>query len=327
VYRLLLICSLSVASLTALTVVPASLRAQSDDDLLSGLGDDDADKGDDADKEGEGGVPIEDQTLDDIDIDAPLDDGDAAAKKPEEPPAEQPKEAAPAKAEAAAPAAAAEPAKAAEAEAEAEEPEAAKPDDPARLDRVKAVPRKPTLKAFRGEFTPQFGVSVNDAFFTHLSVGGGGIFYPHDNFGIGLSGAYYVAHVKSGKEQTIRAGETAVFAVFELPTASASLDIYFVPIYGKIALFNKFIIPFDLYAVAGVGFVAAGAAMRPSFKAGIGQRFMINEWLAVRLEVTDTIFNDVQEVNGQPRSDIQNYMMFQAGVSVFVPPSFDYAGL
>jgi len=316
VNRLLPTSSVAGAICLALLVSPALVRAE-DDDLLEGLGEDEAAK-----PPSDASTPVED---------APL-PGGAAKTKPTEPTEEEPAEPA---TPGAAPAASDIPAdlkgivgeEAAPAEAEAPAPETVDAGTAARLDRVKAVQRKPVIKALRAELTPIFAVSLNDSYFTHLIVGAGAAFYLHDSFGIGLRGAYFLAHPRSNKQRVIRIGQTAVPATFDLPTALGSFELHWVPIYGKIALINSLIVPFDLFLTSGVGFVTTDTNVRPSFSAGVGQRFMVNDWMAIRIEVNDTVFNDTQTVNGQPRSDLQNYVMFNAGFSFFIPPTFDYTTL
>lgn len=276
-----------------------------EDDLLQGLGEEEAPAGEAAPEASEPDVDV-DAPLDEIGGEsAPPDSGTPGLTTEEEPP----------------------PTAAPGAEAADKEEEAPSKVDPTTLDRVKAVPRKPVLKVLRLEIAPMFSVSINDAFFTHLTVGGNVVFYPHDSFGIGLSGTYFLANIKSDNQRVVRVGQTAVPAVFNHPTGGGTLDLYWNPIYGKISLANSAIIPFDIYAVVGVGAMVAGPNVRPSFKAGLGQRFFVNEWFGLRIEVVDMVYNDTQQVNNQTRSDIQNFIMFNIGATFFVPPSFDYSTL
>jgi len=199
--------------------------------------------------------------------------------------------------------------------------------DPASLDKLKSVQRKPVLKRLRFELSPFASVSVNDAFYTHLTVGGSAVFYPHDNFGFGASGMYFYANPKTKNHEVVRQNRTAVIGVFDSPLAIVGGDIYWNPIYGKVSLIDRSIIPFDFFVVGGMGVAFAGNNKRPSFNIGLGQRYLATEWLALRIEVRDYIYLDTQEANGIPRSDIQNLVMFQLGVSFFVPPWFEYSGL
>ncbi len=196
---------------------------------------------------------------------------------------------------------------------------------PAALDRVKAVPRKAVIKHRRFELSPFMSASVNDSYYQHLAVAGSAIFYPHDAFGLGVGVDWLYANIKDDSVDTVRQSLTSVPAVFEHPTAFAHLDAYWVPIYGKLSLFDAEIVHFDIYATAGMGVAMVGEGRRPPLATlGVGQRFMLGDFLALRFEVRDHLFVDSQEVDGMPRSDIQSYVMFLAGVSIFLPPSFEY---
>jgi outer membrane beta-barrel protein len=192
------------------------------------------------------------------------------------------------------------------------------------IDRIKAVPRKAMLKRHRLELTPFFSMSLNDAFYQHYAASGTLVFYPHDAFGIGLGVDYIFAHAETTNLDAVRQDLVSVPAIFELPSMFAHLDAYWIPLYGKLSLFNSDIIHFDIYTVAGFGAAFAGSRHPPEANVGVGQRFVFGDWLAMRLEVRDHFFVDSQEVNGLPRSDIQNYVLVALGVSMFVPPSFDY---
>ncbi|MEZ4272646.1 MAG: outer membrane beta-barrel domain-containing protein [Myxococcota bacterium] len=196
--------------------------------------------------------------------------------------------------------------------------------DPAVLDKVKAVPRKPVLKKHRVELTPFFGVSLNDAFFTHMAVGGTAVFFAHDNFALGVRGQWLFAHPETDNVEVVRTSQISVPAVFDKPKIFGSLDFYWIPIYGKLSLFNRAIVPFDFYLLAGLGFAQAGDNTRPAMNWGVGQRFMLADWMALRFEVFDQIYLDTQLVNDQPRSDVQNFLMVQVGLSLFLPPRFEY---
>lgn len=274
----------------AFMLSPSAVWAQSDDDLL--------------------------------DFGGSASDSDASADAPAEPPASEPD---------AEPAASAEPT--AESVSDGPETDSREQDeqaslreiDPSSLDRVKAVPRKPMLKRMRLEISPYASVSLNDAFFYHLAAGGSVVFYPNDSFGIGVGADYLWLHAKTPNEAVVRETQQSVFAEFEQPRLFAHLDFYWVPLYGKVSLFDDNIIHFDTFLVAGGGVASAlGGEFPPAVNVGVGQRYVLNDWLALRLEARDHLFVASQQVNDLPRSDIQNFLMFQLGVSIFVPPSFEY---
>lgn len=192
-------------------------------------------------------------------------------------------------------------------------------------DRVKAVPRKALLKRHRVELAPMAGLSLNDPYYEHYTVSGSLIFYPHDAFGFGVGADYVYLHAPTSNIDTVRESLTSVIAAVDLPSLFAHVDLYWLPIYGKVSLFDTAIVNFDLYASAGGGMATAfGGHTRPEVTVAVGQHYVLEQWLALRFEVRDHLFLDTQQANGIMRSSIQSYVMFQAGVSFFIPPTFEY---
>lgn len=193
------------------------------------------------------------------------------------------------------------------------------------FDRVKAVPKKQLLKRHRFELTPQASASLNDGFYEHLSFGGSAIYYIHDAFGFGLGADYLYLHAQTSAIAEVRTGLTAAPAAFTFPSLFAHANFYWTPLYGKVSLPGGGIAQFDLYATVGAGVATSfGVHNPPAFNIGLGQHYAINSWAALRVEVRDTIFLDRQVANGVPRSSVQSYVMINAGLSFFIPPTFEY---
>ena len=193
------------------------------------------------------------------------------------------------------------------------------------VDRVKAVPRKELFKRNRLEISPYTGLSLNDAFYEHLTIGGSLVYYPHDVFGIGLGAEYFYVHPGTNAQREVRNIYTSVPAVFDLPQLFAHLDFYWVPLYGKVSLFDKFILTLDAYTSVGFGIETAFASTS-HFAAhfGIGKHIAINQWAAVKVDLRDHIFVDEAIVGGVARSSVQNYVILSLGFSIFVPPTVEY---
>lgn len=193
---------------------------------------------------------------------------------------------------------------------------------PAELDRIKAVPRKQLYKGHRFELSPLANVSINDPYLWHLGVGGSAIFYPHDSFGLGLSATYLYAHPRSANVAAVREGLTSVLAPFDPPSLLAHLDFYWVPLYGKVSIYRQGISNFDMYLAAGGGFATAFDGRRPAeVSVAVGQHYAIDAFFALRVEVRQHLFVDTQTANGLLRSAVQNYVLFNVGLSLFVPAS------
>jgi outer membrane beta-barrel protein len=193
-------------------------------------------------------------------------------------------------------------------------------------DRIKAVPRKAVLKKGRVELAAFASFSLNDPYWQHFAFSGSAVFYPHDAFGFGVGADWLYAHARTSNLDVVRQSLISVPPVFEKPRLFAHADLYWVPIYGKLSLFNAAIVHFDLYGTAGIGMASAFGERSPvAVNAGLGQRLFVADWLALRIEVRDFMFNDTLDVNGLPRSDVQNYVMVQLGASFFIPPTFEYS--
>ena len=191
-------------------------------------------------------------------------------------------------------------------------------------DRVKAVPRRSLLKSKRLELAGFGGVSLNDAFYTHTTAGGAAVYYPHDAFGVGVGVDYFYLHARRSVNDDVRISRVAVPALFDLPTLFAHVDLYWTPLYGKVSVFDSAIVQFDLYATAGAGVATSFGSHSPmAVNLGIGQHYALTHSLALRFEVRDYLFIDTQEANGQARSALQSYVLFYAGVSFFIPPTFE----
>jgi outer membrane beta-barrel protein len=120
--------------------------------------------------------------------------------------------------------------------------------------------------------------------------------------------------------------------------------------YGKFALFKKWILHWDVWLIGGGGFIFTRPIpqidpdyrdfdynMKFCFNVGIGGRLFLNKWLAVYVELRDYIFPEELEsrtVDLDDRSNrdawidddlkLTNNVMLNFGVSIFIPFTFDY---
>lgn len=187
-------------------------------------------------------------------------------------------------------------------------------------DRVKAVQRKAFLKKHRLEVFPHFAVDLNDAFFTHLIVGGAVGFHLADSLSLEARGGVVVGSVE---QSAIRFVRTETGSLLDNPPEfkwHADLDLLWAPLYGKLSLFSEGILHFDTYVTLGPGVFATDAAVNPAVNVGIGQRYFLTDWLVARIELRDYIFLDSRD----GESDLQNLLILGFALSGFFPTSFDY---
>ncbi len=111
---------------------------------------------------------------------------------------------------------------------------------------------------------------------------------------------------------------------FYFGQASAS----FSPLYGKVSLFTWAVANFDIYAIAGAGFVNyQGTQSATSFmgNVGLGQRFFVNEFLSVKVEFRDYFYKkDVAVRGGGTQAEILHNYTLAATASVLFPLRQEY---
>lgn len=96
----------------------------------------------------------------------------------------------------------------------------------------------------------------------------------------------------------------------------------YIPIYGKFALFDRHIVHYDFYALAGVSVLqtSRNEDIKVAGVLGLGWRIYLTRWLAATYEVRDHLY--VEKFNAGDR--FMSHFVFMAGLSVWLPFDFDY---
>ena len=192
-------------------------------------------------------------------------------------------------------------------------------------------------KAGRVEVTPEFGMSLNDAFFTKyfggLEVG----YHLSESWSVSgsLSGG---AALRSGSAVRCTASGGCVNASEEelrqVPGrihAIGALGVAWAPVYGKLAVLSEQVAHFDLALLGGVDAIqrdeivsTADASVKPGtarsfgFHAGLGAHLFFGEAVAARLVVKDIVY-PVKVPNNGSGNDWQNQLFTEIGLSFFFP--------
>jgi outer membrane beta-barrel protein len=212
---------------------------------------------------------------------------------------------------------------------------------------IVTVIRKPFLKLHRTELLPMFGTTLNDNMIRHYSLGAEVNYYLTDVLSVGIEAQYYIKTFREPFDLVARQAR-------RLPTVnkynfSGALNFHYVPVYGKFAVLNKRIVAWEVQFTAGVGATQSEVIPRdtrfPGFKnilispnVGAGMRFFLFKWMTINLGVRDYIFIDkfeptdrmvgvnetASEAKSHADSSLINNVMFQIGVSFWIPPSFEY---
>jgi len=206
-------------------------------------------------------------------------------------------------------------------------------------ERIAPVSGKLFVKGGRFEFSPSVTVSLGDPFFTKYILGGALTYHVADAFAVSLRGGYSVPTISSAAQIcTSDAGTTrgCRSPLFEEVNGRApgqirllgGLDLQWAPIYGKVSLLAERFIHFDLYAVGGVAAIqyvgpndaGIGPNLTLGANAGVGMRFFVNPWLSIRAELRDLIYQE--NVQPVPQTQLRNQLLFELGVSFFLPTPF-----
>ncbi|MDX2088217.1 MAG: outer membrane beta-barrel domain-containing protein [Kofleriaceae bacterium] len=212
---------------------------------------------------------------------------------------------------------------------------------------ILVVVRKPFLKSGRTELFPMFGTTLNDNMVRHYSIGGQLSYYLTDVLAIGVEGFYYQPTFREPFDLVARQAR-------RLPTVntymwSAALDFHYVPVYGKFAVFDKKLVTWEVAFTAGIGAGQSRVEERdkkfPGFSnlliqpnVGASMRFFLTKWLTVSAGVRDYIFYDkfeptdrsptmnatADEAKANSDGALINNVMFQVGLSFWLPTSFEY---
>ena len=212
---------------------------------------------------------------------------------------------------------------------------------------IVVVVRKPFLKLHRTELYPFVGTTMNDNMIRHYTAGGELAYYLSDTLAVGVEGNYYIHQFREPFDLVARQAR-------RLPTVnqynwSAALDFHYVPVYGKFAILDHKLVTWESFFTAGIGAGESEVIPRdtkfPGFtnllimpNVGASMRFFITKWVTVNLGIRDYIFYDhfepvnrdamtnatAEEAQKNADGSLINNIMFQVGLSFWLPTSFEY---
>jgi outer membrane beta-barrel protein len=213
---------------------------------------------------------------------------------------------------------------------------------------ILVVVRKPFLKLHRAELLPFVGTTMNDNMIRHYSVGGELAYYLTDVLAVGIEGVYYAHAFREPFDLVARQAR-------RLPTInvynwSAALDFHYVPVYGKFAILDHSLVAWEVAFTAGIGVGQSEVVPRdttfPGFtniliqpNVGASMRFFLTKWITVSLGIRDYVFLDkfepknrsltmdatASEAKDHADTALINNVMFQIGISFWLPMSFEYS--
>lgn len=215
-----------------------------------------------------------------------------------------------------------------------------------------AVQRIYALHRGRVDLQPSFGISMNDPYVQHQAVNLGLSYYITEVLGIGVNFNFY-RWMNAPTPLNFRLSRsTHQVAPINEYFWGGQLNFTYVPMYGKFAFFEEWILHWDVWVIGGGGFIftrpiptidpdvrSFDFSMKFCFNIGIGGRLFLNRFLALYLELRDYIFPEELESLNTYSDEARRYdkkqwldedlkltnnVMLHVGVSLFIPFAFEY---
>ncbi|MBY6211676.1 outer membrane beta-barrel domain-containing protein [Microbulbifer agarilyticus] len=161
------------------------------------------------------------------------------------------------------------------------------------------------------EFTVYLGgiLSVED-FGTNRMIGGSLAYHINEDFF--MEAAYGQATLgESSYERLSGSAPLLTDDERDLSMYNLSLAWNFLP--GEIFILDKFALNSNLYLIGGAGNTNFAGEEHFTYNVGVGVRMLAQDWLALRLDVRDHIFE--HEIFGEPLTT--NNLSAQLGVSIY----------
>jgi len=218
---------------------------------------------------------------------------------------------------------------------------------------IYAVQQVYALRNNRIELLPSFGFTLNDPFVTHANIGAGLNYWITNVLAVGANLNWYQGLEKESElnfhvRRSARLGTRPTEFQF-----GASLNMTYVPVYGKFSMFGRYIFQWDAYLMGGVGVMRTRPVpvVDPQIRSfdysykisilnpAIGLRVFLTKWLTVfaelrtfpyleKLESLDVGLGETARADKKGWLDKDSTLVFNVvasvGLTVYFPFGFDY---
>lgn len=187
---------------------------------------------------------------------------------------------------------------------------------------VSIIQKKLMPKSGRFQAFAAAGITTNTPWFLNAGFKLNFGYHFTENFGLELN-TLFLSNSEREVAKEIRENNNLQPEQFIYTKSYMGADLLWTPIYGKITLLNKKIIPYEMYFSGGGGTSNTNSVEKnvPTFHLGTGQVFTITKSMAFRWDYSLNIFQATAlSSNGVvPEKGSYNDLIFTAGVSFFFP--------
>ncbi|MEZ0391553.1 MAG: outer membrane beta-barrel domain-containing protein [Pseudobdellovibrionaceae bacterium] len=171
-------------------------------------------------------------------------------------------------------------------------------------------------KTKRFQFFGGFSLAVNDAFFRTMGGQLRAGYHFNETWGLEATG-FLLTSEDTNEKKDLESKQNLGVANLTTPKSFLGVNAYFSSIYGKMALEDRKIVPFEFYQTIGVGQITTNpTSTSTAFYFGLGDIFSISKNSAIRADLSWFFYNG-KTINGDNQS--ANTIFLTIGYGRFVP--------
>ena len=181
---------------------------------------------------------------------------------------------------------------------------------------VSVIQKRYMPKTGRFQFFGGLNLVTNNPFFETFGVDFKGSYFLNETWG--LEATYLNLNTNEAKStQELKAFQNVTTENLIYPKSYIGLDLTWFPMYGKFSLFNKKIIPFDMYFSVGYGSTSTQSNEKPgTLHFGTGQIFSITKGMAARWDFS---WHNFSAKGIDNTTGVFNFLFLSVGASFFFP--------
>lgn len=183
---------------------------------------------------------------------------------------------------------------------------------------VSVLQKRYMPKTGRFQFFGGLSLVVNDPWFLGTGFNGKVSYGLTEAWGIEVGGVLLTSTQKDAVK-SLSQEHSVDTSVISYTKSYMGADIVWTPIYGKLTLFNRQFVPFDMYFSGGAGTstISGGAtSSAPTFHVGTGQIFAFSKSLAFRWDMSLNNFT-AKQTDGSTTNF--NNLFLTLGMSMYIP--------
>lgn len=182
---------------------------------------------------------------------------------------------------------------------------------------VAVIQRRFLPKTKRFEAFTSAGFILNQAFFINYSLGLRLGYNFSETYGLEAA-TLFLGSTEKQVTTDLREKLRIATRTLVTPKSYYGLDFKWTPIYGKMGLLNRKIVPFDMYYSGGGGVTQSDAGSAPTLHLGLGQIFALSKGMAVRWDMSWYFYRVNADSSGSGGGTFSDYHI-NLGMSFYFP--------